>query len=314
MKALITGLTGQDGSYLARLLLSKKYEVHGIRRRSSSLNTARIDDIWDQLHVHYGDLTDPCSIIRVLDEVRPDEVYNLAAQSHVHVSFENPVYTADVNALGCLRLLEAIRFLKLNCRFYQASSSEVYGSTEAPQNEKSKHYPKSPYGVSKLAAYWFTVNYREAFGLKASNGILFNHESPVRGPTFVTQKVVSGLVAIERGSKSRLTLGNLEAIRDWGHAKDYVEAMWLVNTFRPSQDFVIGTGESHTVREFVSEVGDLLGIDPWRHIQIDAKYFRPAEVDNLRADADKARRILGWSPKVDFKALVKEMVEAERAV
>lgn len=307
MKALITGVTGQDGSYLARFLLDKGYEVHGIKRRSSSFNTGRIDGVINRITTHYGDLTDPCSLIKVLDEVRPDEVYNLAAQSHVHVSFENPVYTADVNALGCLRLLEAIRFLKLDTRFYQASSSEVYGSTSPPQDEESQHHPRSPYGVSKLAAYWFTVNYREAYGLNARNGILFNHESPVRGETFVTRKIVRGLKACKSGKEKHLKLGNISAKRDWGHAEDYVEAMWLMLQKEP-KDYVIATGECHTVSEFIQAVGEELDINPWQYVQFSKDYLRPAEVDALLGDASKARKELGWEPKVKFRELVKEMV------
>lgn len=312
VKALISGITGQDGAYLSRFLLAKGYEVHGIKRRSSSFNTGRIDEIYDKVTTHYGDLTDPCSLIKVLDEVRPDEIYNLGAQTHVQLSFENPVYTADVNALGCLRLLEAIRFLKLKCDFYQASSSEIYGSSPPPQNEDSVHYPKSPYGVAKLAAYWFTVNYREAFGVKASNGILFNHESPFRGETFVTQKIVKGLVACREGRQKKLFLGNLEASRDWGHARDYVEAMWLIQ--KRMGDYVIATGESHTVREFIEETARLLNCDPWRYVEYSKDYVRPLEVDFLKGDAEKARKLLGWEPKVDFKSLVKEMVEAQLGV
>ena len=310
LKALITGITGQDGSYLSRFLLGRGYEVHGIKRRSSSFNTGRIDGVIDQIKTHYGDLTDPCSLIRVLDEVRPDEVYNLGAQSHVHVSFENPVYTADVNALGCLRLLEAIRFLKLGCKFYQASSSEVYGSTPPPQNEETTHHPRSPYGVSKLAAYWFTVNYREAYGIPARNGILFNHESPVRGETFVTRKIVRGLKACKAGRQKALKLGNIEARRDWGHAKDYVEAMWLMMQSEP-KDYVIATGESHSVREFIDRVGEELEIDPWKYIEISPDYMRPADVDDLLGDASKAREALGWKPEVNFNELVKEMVHED---
>jgi len=313
MKALITGITGQDGSYLAELLLEKGYEVHGIIRRSSSFNTGRIDHIFDSLHLHYGDLTDSSSLCKLLRNIQPDEVYNLGAQSHVRTSFDIPEYTADADALGVLRLLEAIK----DCgqpKFYQASSSELYGRVlETPQTEETPFYPRSPYGIAKQFAFWTTVNYRESYGMFACNGILFNHESPRRGETFVTRKIVRALADIVRGGQKQLLLGNLDAKRDWGYAKEYVEAMWLMMQQPKPDDFVIATGETHSVREFLDETASYLGIEWQPHVVIDPKYFRPAEVDLLLGDASKAERVLGWKPKVRFKELVRLMVDAEMA-
>ena len=313
LRALITGISGQDGSFLAELLLSKGYEVHGIKRRSSSFNTGRIDHLFDRLHLHYGDLTDATSLIRILSEVQPDEVYNLGAQSHVAVSFEMPEYTADVNALGTLRVLEAIRFLKLDCRFYQASTSEIFGDSPPPQNEATPFRPRSPYAIAKLHAHWTTVNYREAYGLFACCGILFNHESPVRGETFVTRKIVRGLTRIKQGLDQYLYLGNLDARRDWGHAKDYVRAQWLMLQHAEPRDYVIASGEQHSVRDFVEVAGRLIGFDNvWRYVKTDPKYYRPVEVDSLCGDASRAREELNWKPTVGFEELVQEMVDAER--
>ena len=313
MRALITGISGQDGSFLAELLLSKGYEVHGIKRRSSSFNTGRIDHLFDRLHLHYGDLTDATSLIRILSEVRPDEIYNLGAQSHVAVSFEMPEYTAEVNALGTLRVLEAIRFLKLDCRFYQASTSEIFGDSAPPQNEATPFRPRSPYAIAKLHAHWTTVNYREAYGLFACCGILFNHESPVRGETFVTRKIVRGLTRIKQGRDQYLYLGNLDARRDWGHAKDYVRAQWLMLQHAEPRDYVIASGEQHSVRDFVEVAGRLIGFDNvWRYVKTDPKYYRPLEVDSLCGDASRAREELNWKPTVGFEELVQEMVDAER--
>lgn len=336
--ALITGITGQDGAYLAEFLLKKGYEVHGIKRRSSLFNTGRIDHLYQdpheenvRLHLHYGDLTDATNLVRVIQEVQPDEIYNLAAQSHVKVSFETPEYTANSDALGTLRLLEAIRILGLEkkTRFYQASTSELYGKTnEVPQNEKTPFYPRSPYAAAKLYAYWVTINYREAYGIFASNGILFNHESPIRGETFVTRKITRAATRIKLGLQEKVYLGNLDAKRDWGHARDYVEAMWKILQHGEPDDFVIATGETHSVREFAElafrEVGfdiqwhgsgiDEKGIDSETGkvlIQIDPKYFRPTEVDILQGDAGKAREKLGWMPKISFKQLVSEMVKED---
>jgi GDPmannose 4,6-dehydratase len=336
--ALITGVTGQDGAYLAELLLAKGYEVHGVKRRSSSFNTERVDHLYQDPHegrtnffLHYGDLTDATNLLRLMQEVQPDELYNLAAQSHVHVSFETPEYTANADAVGSLRLLEAIRILKLEekVRFYQASTSELYGKVQAiPQNETTPFYPRSPYGAAKLYAYWITVNYREAYGMHASNGILFNHESPLRGETFVTRKITRAVAAIELGLQSRLYLGNLDAKRDWGHARDYVEAMWLMMQQPAGDDYVIATGEMHSVREFVerafAEVGrriewrgnsaDEKGVDAKTGdvlVAIDPRYLRPTEVDVLLGDPAKARDKLGWRHKVSFGALVSEMVQAD---
>ena len=339
--ALITGVTGQDGAYLAELLLQKDYVVHGLRRRSSSFNTGRIDHLYRDLHgegvrlfLHYGDLTDATSLIRLMQQVQPDEIYNLAAQSHVYVSFETPEYTANADALGTLRLLEAIRLLGMekNTRFYQASTSELYGKvTEAPQRETTPFYPRSPYGVAKLYAYWITVNYREAYGIHASNGILFNHEGPTRGETFVTRKVTRAAAAISAGRQSKLYLGNLDARRDWGHARDYVEGMWRMLQQPEPDDYVLATGETHSVREFVerafSEVGIPLswqgsdseeqGIDTSSGrtvVEVDPRFFRPTEVDLLCGDAAKARAKLGWAPKETFDSLVKEMVRHDVAL
>ena len=313
MRALIIGITGKDGSLLSELLLSKGYEVHGIKRRSSSFNTQRLDPFFDRLHLHYGDLTDATSLIRILSEVQPDEVYNLGAQSHVAVSFEMPEYTAEVNALGTLRVLEAIRFLKLDCRFYQASTSEIFGDSPPPQNEATPFRPRSPYAIAKLHAHWTTVNYREAYGLFACCGILFNHESPVRGETFVTRKIVRGLTRIKQGRDQYLYLGNLDARRDWGHAKDYVRAQWLMLQHAEPRDYVIASGEQHSVRDFVEVAGRLIGFDNvWRYVKTDPKYYRPLEVDSLCGDASRAREELNWKPTVGFEELVQEMVDAER--
>ncbi len=344
-KALITGITGQDGSYLAEFLLTKGYEVHGIKRRSSSLNTERIDHIYQDTHsnnpnfyLHYGDLTDSSNLTRLLAKIEPTEVYNLAAQSHVAVSFECPEYTSDVDAIGTLRLLEAIRFLKMEhkVRFFQASTSELYGKiTETPQTEKTPFYPRSPYSVAKLYAYWMVINYREAYGLHASNGIMFNHESPRRGETFVTRKITRGLANIAQGLDSCLYLGNLDALRDWGHAKDYVEAQWLMLQQEKADDYVISTGEQYSVRQFVEVAAKELGIElKWQGlgtnekaivfsingtdapnitvgdviIQIDTRYFRPTEVETLLGDSSKAKKCLHWQPKINFTELVSEMV------
>jgi GDPmannose 4,6-dehydratase len=342
-KALITGITGQDGSYLAELLLAKGYQVHGIKRRTSLFNTARIDHLYQDPHVerqnlllHYGDLTDTSSLIRILQQAQPDELYNLAAQSHVKVSFEEPEYTANSDALGTLRLLEAIRTLGLveKTRFYQASTSEMFGLVqETPQRETTPFYPRSPYGVAKLYAYWITVNYRESYGIHASNGILFNHESARRGETFVTRKITRALARIKVGLQDKLYLGNLDAKRDWGHARDYVEMMWLMLQQKEPQDYVIATGQQYSVREFVTRAAEHLGIRlQWKGegvneqgidaegrvvVTVDPRYFRPAEVETLLGDASKARRELGWKPRTSFADLVSEMVtedlkEAER--
>ena len=333
--ALITGVTGQDGAYLAELLLQKDYVVHGVRRRSSSFNTGRIEHLYRDLHgedvrffLHYGDLTDTTNLIRLIQQIRPDELYNLAAQSHVHVSFETPEYTANADGLGTLRLLEAIRILGLEktTRFYQASTSELYGKAiETPQNESTPFYPRSPYGVAKLYAYWITVNYREAYGMHASNGILFNHEGPTRGETFVTRKITRAVAAISAGRQSKLYLGNLDAKRDWGHARSYVEGMWRILQQPVPDDYVLATGETHSVRTFVELAFAELGIAlSWKGsgvdekgldknggrvlVEVDPRYFRPAEVDMLCGDASKARQKLGWAPKEKFTDLVKEMV------
>jgi len=335
--ALITGVTGQDGAYLAEFLLDKGYVVHGIKRRTSLFNTDRIDHLYQDPHqrgrrfiLHYGDMTDSSSLTRVVQQVQPDEIYNLAAQSHVAVSFEEPEYTADSDALGALRLLEAIRILGLEkkTRFYQASTSELYGkAVETPQKETTPFYPRSPYGVAKLYAYWITVNYREAYGMYACNGILFNHESPVRGETFVTRKITRAMARIKLGLQDCLFLGNLNARRDWGHARDFVEAQWRMLQLRKPEDFVIATGEQHSVREFVEAVCKELGIKiTWRGkgvkekgydasgaciVAVDPGYFRPTEVDSLLGDASKARRKLGWRPKVKFRDLVAEMARED---
>ncbi len=317
-KALITGITGQDGSYLAEFLIAKGYEVHGLKRRSSSFNTARVDHLYEDIHqfganlfLHYADMNDSSSLAWVLMDIHPDEIYNLAAQSHVRVSFDIPEYTTEVVATGTIRLLEAIRRTGLQCRFYQASSSEMFGSTPAPQNEGSPFHPRSPYACSKVFAHHATVNYRESFGLHASCGILFNHESPRRGETFVTRKITRAVAEISLGLQSKLYLGNLEARRDWGFAGDYVEAMWLMLQQETPGDYVIGTGESHSVREFLELAFAHAGMD-WRDfVEIDARYFRPAEVDDLRADASRARQTLGWVPKMGFQELVQTMVDAD---
>ena len=308
--ALLSGVTGQSGSYLAELLLEKGYEVHGIIRRSSSINTDRIDHIFNDLHLHYGDLTDSNSLRSILSISKPDEVYNLGAMSHVGTSFKIPIYTAMATGLGALNMLDAVR--DYGAKFYQASSSELFGKVqETPQKETTPFYPRSPYGAAKLFAYWSTVNYREAYNMHASNGILFNHESPRRGDTFVTKKIISALIRIMRGEQDKLILGNLDAKRDWGYAKDYVEAMWLMLQQEKPDDYVIATGETHSVREFLDEAFEYLGMDWRRYVKIDPKYYRPAEVDLLLGDASKAKRQLGWEPKVKFKELVRIMVDAE---
>src|SRR6266567_3617881 len=336
--ALVTGVTGQDGAYLAEFLLNKGYVVHGIKRRSSSFNTGRVDHLYQDPHeknlrftMHYGDLTDATNLIRIVQETRPDEIYNLAAQSHVQVSFETPEYTANADGLGTLRLLEAIRILGMqrHVRFYQASTSELYGLVrEVPQRETTPFYPRSPYAAAKLYAYWITVNYREAYGMHASNGILFNHEGPTRGETFVTRKITRAVAAIELGLQNKLFIGNLDAKRDWGHARDFVEGMWLMLQQAAPDDYVLATGETHSVREFVEKafahVGrriewrgsgrDEMGLEAGTGrilVEIDTRYFRPTEVDILCGDPSKARTKLGWSHKVSFDALVREMVDSD---
>jgi GDPmannose 4,6-dehydratase len=338
--ALITGVTGQDGSYLAAMLLQKGYVVHGVKRRSSSFNTGRIDRLYQDRHeeavsfyLHYGDLTDSTNLIRLVQETQPDEIYNLAAQSHVQVSFETAEYTANADGIGALRLLEAIRLLGMNkkTKFYQASTSELYGLVrEKPQRETTPFYPRSPYAVAKLYAYWITVNYREAYGIHASNGILFNHESPMRGETFVTRKITRGVAAIHKGLQSRLYMGNIDSVRDWGHARDYVEGMWRILQQEKPSDYVLATGETHTVREFIvasfAHVGttirwegdgvDEKGIDTKTGkvvVEIDPRYFRPTEVEYLCGDAEKARRELGWAPTTTFKELVTDMMTSDLA-
>jgi GDPmannose 4,6-dehydratase len=317
-KALITGLTGQDGSYLAELLLSKDYEVHGLKRRSSSFNTDRVDHIYHDFHesgtrlfLHYADLADAVSLSGLLADIRPDEVYNLGAQSHVKVSFEIPEYTGDVVALGTLRLLEAIRRTNLPCRFYQASSSEMYGNTPPPQSESAPFHPRSPYACAKAFAHHSTVNYRESYGLHASCGILFNHESPRRGETFVTRKITRAVAHIKLGLQEKLFLGNLDARRDWGYAPDYVQAMWLMLQQDDPGDYVIGTGEMHSVREFVERAFVVADLDWREYVSIDPRYYRPAEVDALQADFSKAKRVLAWQPVVTFAELVQLMVTAD---
>jgi GDPmannose 4,6-dehydratase len=325
--ALITGITGQDGSYLAELLLEKGYEVHGIVRRSSLINTHRIDGIYDRLSLHYGDLTDSTNLVRIIQKVQPDEIYNLGAQSHVKVSFEMPEYTADVDALGTLRILEAVRLLGMEdrVRIYQASTSELYGLVqETPQKETTPFYPRSPYGVAKLYGYWIVKNYREAYGMYACSGILFNHESPRRGETFVTRKITQALSKISVGLQDCLYLGNLDAKRDWGHAKDFVEAMWLMLQQDKPEDFVIATGVQYSVKDFVEEAAPYFGMNiVWLNeglntvgydrnskktvIRVDPKYFRPAEVETLLGDASKAKEKMGWEPKISFKQLVEDM-------
>ena len=311
-KALVTGVTGQDGSYLAELLLEKGYEVHGLVRRSSSFNTWRIDDIRDRLTLHYGDLVDQNSLMRTLEAVAPDEVYNLAAQSHVKVSFEMPEYTTDVTAIGVLRVLDAARDIGLKTRLYQAGSSEMFGLVqETPQTEKTPFHPRSPYAVSKVFGHWMAVNYRESYGLHVSNGILFNHESPRRGENFVTRKITMGVAAIKQGRQKELRLGNLDAKRDWGFAGDYVEAMWRMLQQEEPDDYVIATGETHSVREFCEEAFSYVGLDWQEYVKVDQKYFRPAEVDLLLGDPSKSRRVLGWEPQVTFKELARMMVDAD---
>ena len=338
MKALITGITGQDGSYLAESLLKKGYEVHGIKRRASSFNTDRIDHLYQDPHepnvkmtLHYGDMTDATNLIRIVQEVQPTEIYNLAAQSHVQVSFETPEYTANSDALGTLRLLEALRILGLEnkTRIYQASTSEMFGKVqEVPQRETTPFYPRSPYGAAKVYAYWITVNYREAYGLHASNGILFNHESPVRGETFVTRKITRALARIKEGLQEKLYIGNIESLRDWGHARDFVEAMWLILQQDEPDDYVIATGEQHSVREFIEAASGELGMDiEWKGkgigeigidrntgkqlIGVDPRYFRPTEVETLLGDPSKAKKQLGWTASTPFADLVREMVAAD---
>ena len=333
-KALITGITGQDGSYLAEFLIEKGYEVHGIKRRSSMFNTQRIDQIYQNPQVdsrnfvmHYGDLSDALNITRVIQEVQPDEIYNLGAQSHVGISFQTAEYTSDIDAIGTLRILEAIKFLGLTekTKFYQASTSELYGQAqESPQNENTPFYPRSPYGVAKLYAYWITVNYREAYGIYACNGILFNHESPVRGETFVTRKITRALTRIKLGLQKKLFIGNLNALRDWGHARDFVEAQWLMLQQKTPEDFIIATGKQYSVREFINVASKKLGMKiNWRGkdlnevgicngqeiIKVDSRYFRPLEVETLLGDSSKAKRKLKWSPKISFEQLVKEMID-----
>jgi GDPmannose 4,6-dehydratase len=337
-RALISGITGQDGAYLAELLLAKGYEVHGIKRRASSFNTDRIDPLYQdphehgvRLHLHYGDLTDATNLIRIIQQVQPDEIYNLAAQSHVAVSFETPEYTANADAVGTLRILEAIRILRLQerTRFYQASTSEMFGKVrETPQSETTPFYPRSPYGVAKAYGHWITVNYREAYGMFACSGILFNHESPLRGETFVTRKITRGLARIREGLETSLYLGNLDSLRDWGHARDYVRAQWLMLQQREPDDFVIASGVQHSVREFVMRAAAHLGMQlQWRGegleeqgidthtgriiVRVDPRYFRPTEVESLLGDPTKARARLGWHPQITFEALVKEMVDAD---
>ena len=336
-KALISGVTGQDGAYLAELLLDKGYEVHGIKRRTSLFNTGRIDHLYEDPHaanrkfyLHYGDMTDSSSLIHIVEKVQPDEIYNLAAQSHVKVSFEEPEYTANSDALGVLRMLEAIRILRLEgkTRFYQASTSELYGLVQQiPQSETTPFYPRSPYAVAKLYGYWIVVNYREAYGMYACNGILFNHESPNRGETFVTRKITRGLARIKAGLQQTLYMGNLDALRDWGHARDYVEMQWLMLQQDTPQDYVIATGEQHSVRDFINLAASLLELPlTWKGsgasetavdasgkvvVAVDAAYFRPTEVSTLLGDPGKARRELGWQPRISFHQLVREMVEAD---
>jgi GDPmannose 4,6-dehydratase len=339
--ALISGITGQDGAYLAEFLLGKGYVVHGIKRRSSLLNTDRIDHLYQDPHevnvrltLHYGDLTDATNLIRIIQQVKPDEIYNLAAQSHVAVSFETPEYTANADAVGTLRMLEAIRILGLEgrTRFYQASTSEMFGKAhETPQRETTPFYPRSPYGVAKLYAHWICVNYREAYGLYACNGILFNHESPLRGETFVSRKITRALARIRAGLQDTLHLGNLDAKRDWGHARDYVRAQWLMLQQPQPEDYVVATGKQHSVRDFVVLAGKLLGMDIEWHgrgtdelgvdrnsghavVRVDPRYFRPAEVEALLGDASRIRETLGWTPEISFEALVREMVESDLAL
>jgi GDPmannose 4,6-dehydratase len=318
-KALITGITGQDGSYLAELLLDKGYEVHGIIRRASTFNTERIDHLYEDEHVqgvrlfrHFGDVADSTNLIKLLYRLQPDEIYHLAAQSHVRVSFDIPEYTGDVTGLGTIRILEAIRETGLKTRFYQASSSEMYGKVlETPQRETTPFYPRSPYGAAKVYSYWVTVNYRESYGIFACNGILFNHESPRRGGTFVTRKISQGVARIVKGLQDKLYLGNLEAKRDWGYAKEYVEAMWLMLQQDEPDDYVVATGETHSVREFLEEAFSYVGLDWCKYVEIDPWYYRPAEVDLLVGDASKAKKQLGWEAKTKFKDLVRLLVDSD---
>jgi GDPmannose 4,6-dehydratase len=312
-KAFITGITGQDGSYLAEILLEKGYEVYGMIRRSSSFNTARVDHIFGEIELVFGDLTDGSVLNQLVRTIRPDEVYNLGAQSHVRVSFDVPEYTADTDAMGTLRLLDAIREEGVQCRFYQASSSEMFGLvTEAPQNEETAFHPRSPYGVSKVFSYWITRNYREAYGMYAVNGILFNHESPRRGPTFVTRKITRAVGAILRGEQDELRLGNLEAKRDWGYARDYMDGAWRMLQADEPEDYVLATGETHSVREFLDEAFGYAGLEWSDYVHIDPRYFRPAEVDLLVGDYSNARDKLGWEPTVRFPELVRMMVDHDR--
>ena len=334
--ALIFGITGQDGAYLAKLLLSKKYIVHGVKRRSSSLNTSRIDDIYQDPHskrnfyLHYGDVTDSLSVLKNIALIKPDEIYNLSAQSHVKVSFDVPEYTANVDGIGALRILDAIKSLKLEkkVKYYQAGTSEMFGSSKPPQSEKTNFYPRSPYAAAKLYAHWITINYREAYGIFACNGILFNHESPIRGETFVTKKIVSALCKIINNNQKKLYLGNLHAKRDWGHAKDYVIAMWKMLQRKKPDDFVIATGQQYSVKQFINFTAKELGIiikwkgkginekGYWNNkciIEIDKQYFRPTEVNSLKGDSSKARRILGWKPNTNIKSLIKEMIKFENS-
>jgi GDPmannose 4,6-dehydratase len=318
-KALITGITGQDGSYLAELLLSKGYEVHGIIRRASTFNTSRLDSIYTDPHMeksrlflHYGDLSDASALARLLAKITPDEIYNLAAQSHVRVSFDCPEYTADITGTGTIRLLEAIRETGLNTRFYQASSSEMYGMVrEVPQTETTPFYPRSPYGCAKVFSFWLTVNYRESYGIHATNGILFNHESPRRGETFVTRKITRAVAHIKAGLQDKLYLGNLDAKRDWGYAKEYVEAMWLMLQQEKPDDYVVATNETHSIREFLDVAFEHAGMDWKKYVEVDPRYYRPAEVDLLIGDYSKAKRQLGWEPKTRFADLAKLMVDAD---
>ncbi|NIA16950.1 MAG: GDP-mannose 4,6-dehydratase [Planctomycetes bacterium] len=317
-KALVTGITGQDGSYLTELLLKKKYEVYGIIRRSSSFNTGRIDHLYKDPHEQprlklvYGDLTDGGNLQTLLNDIGPDEVYNLGAQSHVRVSFEMPIFTANVDALGTLRLLEAVRSMKRPAKFYQASSSEMYGKViETPQSEKTPFYPRSPYGCAKVYSFWQTVNYREAYDLFTCNGILFNHESPRRGETFVTRKITQAAARIKLGLQDKLYLGNLDAKRDWGFAGDYVEAMWLMLQQEKPDDYVVATGQTHSVKEFLAEVFGYLELDWQKYVEIDPRYFRPAEVELLLGNAAKAKKMLNWEPKISFKSLAKMMTDAD---
>ena len=317
-KAFITGITGQDGSYLAELLLEKGYEVHGLVRRSSSFNTGRIDHIYQDPHtpnpklfLHYGDLTDGVNLTNLIHEIKPNEVYNIGAQSHVQVSFTMPQYTAQVDAVGSVALLESIRASGINCRFYQASTSELYGSTPPPQNEDSPFKPRSPYAAAKLMAYWSTVNYREAYGLHATNGILFNHESPRRGETFVTRKITRAVAKIATGSKEKLYLGNLDAVRDWGYAKEFVESMWLMLQQDKPGDYVVATGVGATVRDFAQVAFDHAGLNYKNYVELDKRYIRPTEVDGLIGDPSKAEKVLGWKAKTHWKELAKLMVDAD---